>query len=119
VKMNVNEAWNFIKEAVPVLQESGFVVLLPQEFTRAGQRRIKARMRVGSGKPQDTGGVGAGKFGLSSLIDYQWEVALGDETLSVSEFKQIAHLKQPLVYWRDQWVMIDPKEVTCPDIYSV
>ena len=112
VKMNVNEAWNFIKEAVPVLQESGFVVLLPQEFTRAGQRRIKARMRVGSGKSQDTGGVGAGKFGLSSLIDYQWEVALGDETLSVSEFKQIAHLKQPLVYWRDQWVMIDPKEVT-------
>ncbi|MEA1963998.1 MAG: DEAD/DEAH box helicase [Candidatus Aerophobetes bacterium] len=112
IKIDVNKAWNFIKEAVPILQESGFVVLLPQELTRAGQRRIKARMRVGSGKSQDTGESGTGRFGLPSLIDYQWEVALGNETLSISEFKQIARLKQPLVYWRDHWVMIDPKEVT-------
>jgi SNF2 family DNA or RNA helicase len=112
VKIDVNEAWSFIHDAVPLLQQSGFAVLLPQEFTRAGQRRIKARMRVGSGESKDTGELGVGKFGLPSLIDYQWEVALGDETLSISEFKQIARLKQPLVRWRDHWVMIDPVEVT-------
>jgi len=112
VKINANEAWNFIHEAVPILQQSGFAVLLPQELTRAGQRRIKVRMRVGSRRSADKAGVGAGKFSLSSLIDYQWEVALGDETLPISEFKQIARLKQPLVRWRDRWVMVDPAEVS-------
>jgi len=112
VKIDVNETWSFIQDAVPLLQQSGLSILLPQEFTRAGQRRIKARMRVGSGKSKSTGELGVGKFGLPSLVDYQWEVALGGETLSISEFKQIARLKQPLVHWRDHWVMIDPAEVT-------
>ncbi len=112
VEIDLNETWSFIQDAVPLLQQSGLAILLPQEFTRAGQRRIKARMRVGSGKSKRPGDLGTGKFGLPSLIDYQWEVALGDETLSISEFKQIARLKQPLVHWRDHWVMIDPAEVT-------
>jgi len=112
VKIDIKETWSFIQDAVPLLQQSGLAILLPQEFTRAGQRRIKARMRVGSGKSKRPGDLGTGKFGLPSLVDYQWEVALGDETLSISEFKQIARLKQPLVHWRDHWVMIDPAEVT-------
>jgi len=112
VKIDVNETWSFIQDAIPLLQQSGLAILLPQEFTRAGQRRIKARMRVGSRKSKSTGESGTGQFGFPSLIDYQWEVALGDETLSISEFKQIARLKQPLVHWRDHWVMIDPAEVT-------
>lgn len=112
VKIDVSEAWNFISESALILQQSGFGVLLPQELTRAGQRRIKLKMRVGSKSSKDKGSVeGSGKFSLPSLVDYQWEVALGKENLSISEFKQIARLKQPLVRWRDKWVIVDPAEI--------
>ncbi|MBE0478614.1 DEAD/DEAH box helicase, partial [Candidatus Aerophobetes bacterium] len=108
--MKTNEAWNFLDTAAPILQQSGFTVLLPQELTRAGQRRIKARMRIGSRKSTDKNGSESGTFALPSLIDYHWEIALGDEVLTLSEFKQIARLKQPLVHWRDRWVIINPQE---------
>jgi len=55
VEIDLNETWSFIQDAVPLLQQSGLAILLPQEFTRAGQRRIKARMRVGSGKSKRPG----------------------------------------------------------------
>ena len=109
-KINVSEAWNFISESALILQQSGFGVFLPQELTRAGQRRIKLKMRVGS-KSSKSSVEGSGRFSLPSLVDYQWEIALGKETLSTSEFKQIAHLKQPLVRWRDKWVIVDPGEI--------
>ena len=112
VNIDINEVWNFISESAPILQQSGFGIILPEEFTQAGQRRIKARIRIGSKSPKKESPIeGTGKFSLPSLVDYQWEVALGKETLSISEFKRIAALKQPLVHWRGHWVIVDPEEI--------
>jgi len=91
VNIDINEVWNFISESAPILQQSGFGIILPEEFTQAGQRRIKARIRIGSKSSKKESPIeGTGKFSLPSLVDYQWEVALGKETLSISEFKRIA-----------------------------
>jgi len=113
VNIDVNEVWNFISESAPILQQSGFGIILPEEFTQAGQRRIKARIRIGSKSSKKESPIeGTGKFSLPSLVNYQWEVALGKETLSISEFKRIAAFKQPLVHWRGHWVIVDPEEIT-------
>ena len=42
------------------------------------------------------------------MVDYRWELALGDDTLTAEELAELAELKTPLVRLRGQWVELDP-----------
>ena len=50
-------------------------------------------------------------LGLDSLCTFQWELALGDATLTPEEFRRIAALKVPLVQVRGQWVELRPEDL--------
>jgi hypothetical protein len=92
------------------LAAAGLGVLLPAELTAGGQRRLRARMRVGA--PTQAPGAGLSGAGLDAetLGAFRWEVALGDDTLDADAFAEIVALKQPLVSWRGRWVRVDPDE---------
>jgi superfamily II DNA or RNA helicase len=104
-----DDAWRFISETAPLLMESGTTVLLPAEMTAAGRRRLRLRMRVG--RTRAAPGVVTSGFAMNSLMDFQWEVAVGDRVLSRAEFRQMVALKRPLVRWRGQWLVLDPQEI--------
>ena len=44
---------------------------------------------------------------LESLIEFNWELALGGEVMSRSELAALAKMKRPLVKVRGQWVEVD------------
>ena len=48
---------------------------------------------------------------MTSLIDLDVEMALGDEPISVRELEELADLKVPLVRFRGQWVEINADEI--------
>ena len=105
------EAWTFLADAAVALGEAGVGVILPAELTRSGQRRLRLRMRVG-GTTAAAGadGVGGG-LGLEGLLGFDWEVALGGETLSAADLAALAKLKAPLVRWRGRWVAVGQAEL--------
>jgi hypothetical protein len=109
VTLDAAQAWGFLSEAAPVLDGAGFGVLLPEALTAAGERRLKARMRVGTAGKSPKGGREG--IGLAALVDFRWEAAVGDESLTEAELRRIARLKQPLVRWRGQWLVVDPREL--------
>ncbi|MYV65773.1 ATP-dependent helicase, partial [Streptomyces sp. SID2131] len=43
------------------------------------------------------GGTGAPGFGLRALLDFRWQVALGDDTLDETEMDALAEAARPLV----------------------
>ena len=53
------------------------------------------------------------KAGLSldAILNFHWQVALGDQTLTLDELRALAKLKTPLVKVRGQWVEISPEEI--------
>ncbi|MDR7539961.1 MAG: DEAD/DEAH box helicase [Armatimonadota bacterium] len=108
--LSTEEAWQFLSQGAPLLVESGVTVLLPAELTAHGQRRLRLRMRVGTGRAAP--GVVPAGLSLDALVDFRWEAVLGDQTLSPEEFRELVALKRPLVRWRGQWVVLDPSEVT-------
>ncbi len=55
--------------------------------------------------------AGQSGFGLDSILDYKWEIALGDDPLTEAELKSLAKLKTPLVRIRGQWVELDAKRL--------
>ena len=106
-RLNTEEAYGFLESQAAALQQAGFGVLLPAWWTRQGARTrpgIHARAKT----PVMQGGSG---MTMTSLIDLDVEMALGDDPLSVQELEELAELKVPLVRFRGQWVEINADEI--------
>ncbi len=100
-------AYAFLRESVPLLEQSGFGVLVPPWWQKAAAR-VGVKLRV---KPSVGDVAQAGLMGLDSIVAYNWSIAIGDNMLSASEFEDLVRLKQPLVNIRGQWVELRPEEV--------
>lgn len=123
-ELNTAEAYSFLREICPRLEELGLGVLAPPWWDRAhtGPARFGVRLKVRSAAGAGAGdraddpdrpgqNVAVSRFSMDSLVDYDWQVALGDQVMSKDEFRRLAALKVPLVRVRGEWVEINPDEV--------
>ena len=103
--LSVDEAYDFVRESALLLRDSGFAVLVP-----GLQSKLGLRVRLGSRKtPQQSQGPSV--LGWDALVDYDWQLAIGDQTFSREEFEALARLKEPLVQVRGQWIELRPEQV--------
>jgi len=109
LELDATGAHTFLRDAAPLLAGAGFGVLLPSWWGKPAAR-IGAKLTAKS--PTAPGTVAnASSLGFDALIDYQWQLALGDHTLTQAELKRLAKVKAPLVRVRGQWVELDPKRL--------
>jgi len=105
VKMDTSGAFRFLKETGPLLAGAGFGVLLP-DWVRKARLGLKLTTRSQSAGSSPAG-AGVARFGLGDLVDFRYDVAVGDEALDPAELAELARLKVPLVRLRGQWVELD------------
>ena len=48
---------------------------------------------------------------MRGLIQYRWELTLGEQTLTREEFERLAELGSPLVRLGEEWLELDPAQV--------
>lgn len=110
LELDTAGAHHFLRDGAPVLHAAGFAVLLPSWWRRPSSRlgaRLQAQSRTA---PGTVAGAGGG-VGLDALVDYRWEVSLGDQPLTAEELESLAELKSPLVQLHGRWVELDPKRL--------
>ncbi len=98
-------AFRFLKQTGPLLAGAGFGVLLP-DWVRKARLGLKltARTRTSSaGAAVAT----AAKLGMKDIVDFRYDLAVGDQSLDAEELAELARLKVPLVRLRGQWVELD------------
>ena len=89
------------------MQQVGFGVLLPAWWTRQGTKArpgIRAKVKT----PPMQGGS---NMSMTSLIDLNIDIALGDDPISLEELQELASLKVPLVRFRGQWIEINADDI--------
>ena len=107
--LDTTGAHRFLQHGAPMLAGAGFGVLLPTWWSRP---RARLGVRLAASSPTAPGTVSGGNgLGLQSIVDYQWQLALGDEPLTEAELRQLTTLTTPLVRLRGQWVELDPKRL--------
>ncbi len=106
--LDVEEVLGFLREGAPLLEQAGFAVLLPDALRRPD--RLGVRMRA-STRRQGTTAEESGLLGYDGIVDYRWEVAVGDQTLTAEELLELARLKAPLVRLRGRWVQLSPDDL--------
>ncbi len=94
------QAYRFLKD-VPVLEESGVLVRLPDWWKKRPRPRVEVNI----------GGKKQGKFGLDAMLDFQVQLALGDQQLSQSELRALMAAEDGLVLLRGQWVEVDRQKL--------
>lgn len=105
--LDITEAYTFLTDTAMALEQAGFGVMLPAWWTRKGTKaRIAIRANVKSPKMQAGGGLS-----MESVIQFNWEVALGGKKLTLNELRALSRLKTPLVQVRGQWVEMSASEI--------
>jgi SNF2 family DNA or RNA helicase len=106
-QLDVHQAYRFLYEHAGLLQQAGFGVMLPAWWTRRSARgRLSARAVTRDSKMKTKGNLT-----LDTLVDFNWQVAIGDTTFSRNELEELAKLKMPLVRFRGEWIEIQPEQL--------
>lgn len=101
------KAYEFLTEAAGALEQAGYGVILPAWWTNAGARaKFTVRAHAKNSKMK-----GAGVLSLDTILEFDWEVALGGQKITIAELEKLAKLKSPLVRVRGQWMEADAEEI--------
>ncbi|GAA2967935.1 DEAD/DEAH box helicase [Actinokineospora diospyrosa] len=92
--------------AAPALDQAGFGVLLPSGWRPSSGvgLRLTTTSRGTAGTVSRNSMLGKGE-----LVDYRWDLAVGDLTLTEQELTELAAAKVPLVRVRGRWVQVDQR----------
>jgi SNF2 domain-containing protein/SNF2 helicase protein/helicase-like protein len=111
VSLDTEGAARFLQQTGPLLAGAGFGVLLP-DWVGGARKRLGIKMtararRTASGAAPAT----ESKFGMNDLVDFRYDLAIGDDSLDPEELEELARLKVPLVRLRGQWVELDDRHL--------
>ena len=100
-------AYRFLTVDATALKQAGYGVMLPSWWTGKGTTtRLTARAKIKNPKMKGYGGLG-----LSAMLQFNWEIAIGDQNITAAELRELARLKSPLVRVRGQWMEVGTDEI--------
>ncbi|MFC7279779.1 DEAD/DEAH box helicase [Paractinoplanes rhizophilus] len=102
--LDTAEAHAFLGQAA-VLEEAGYGVLLPAWWRERQGLGLSLELRGRDPVPPVLRDEAAD---LAHMVDYQWGLAVGGQSLTESELADLAQAKVPLVRLRGRWVYLDP-----------
>ncbi|WP_348539955.1 MULTISPECIES: SNF2-related protein [Spirulina sp. CCY15215] len=104
--LNPIEVYEFVRASAWQLQDSGFNTILPSGLDSRSQEKrlgIKIQAQVQQKRGQ--------RLGLKIPIDYQLELAVGEQSLSAEDFEQLLAQRSPLVEVNGEWLALQPADV--------
>ncbi len=109
IAVNLQTAFDFLKDAAWVLEDAGYKVVVPAWWTPKGRQRAKVKLRARGTSPGNS--QTKSYFSYDTLVKYQYEFSIGDQPVSQQEWQQLVAAKSPLVQFRGQWMELDPAKM--------
>ncbi|MDR0553864.1 MAG: DEAD/DEAH box helicase family protein [Treponema sp.] len=106
VGLSTERLMDFLDTASDLLARLGIGVIFPKNL----HRELKPRL-VMQGDAKKAGSL-VSYLDLGSLLDWSWQVAIGDTVLSAEEWKALLKQKKGLVKFRNQFIRLDPAELS-------
>lgn len=96
-----SEAYRLL-ESVPLLEESGLLVRLPNWW----RNRQRPRVSVTIGEKKQN------VLGVDAMLDFRVGLALGDRTLTAQEWRHIMKSKDDLVHLKGHWIEVNREKLS-------
>ena len=99
VQLSIDEVSLLLLDGLQICEIIGVPVLVPKGLL---QRKVRLAARATA---TETGGISS-NLG-TAMVNVDWSVALGDETLSEEDLQTLANSKSNLIQIKGEWVNID------------
>jgi SNF2 family DNA or RNA helicase len=101
------QAYEFIKAVTWRFEDSGLGVILPPSLANREGWANRLGLKISAETPQQK----SGRLGLQSLLNFQWHLAIGGQTISKVQFDKLVKLNSPLVEINGEWVELRPQDI--------
>jgi SNF2 family DNA or RNA helicase/uncharacterized Zn finger protein len=92
---------------LPIVRLLGVSILLPKSLKTLVYPNLYLQLKKGPGKQISIKSL----VGLTELLDYDWQITLGDRQMDVNEFLKMVKGLQGLVKLKDQYIFLDEAQI--------
>ncbi|MBR4916336.1 MAG: DEAD/DEAH box helicase family protein [Fibrobacter sp.] len=92
----------FLQDCLKKLEIFGVKTEIPKNLLNVGKPKPKIRLQ---------GSMSFGAFTANDLLDFDWEIAIGDENVSAEEFLELAENADGLLKYKSQYVTVSEEDL--------
>lgn len=111
LRLNLNEVYKIITQTAYYLQKAQIDVILPEELVKIIVPRASINAKVKSSRASDLTDIfnntSTGKISLEDVLDFSYEIAIGDEKISIEEFEKLVASNEGLIKYKGNYVLLD------------
>ncbi len=107
IPLDIGAALDFLQESAWVLENAGYKVIVPAWWTPKGRQRAKIRLRAKGKSISSANDKSKSYFSQERLVQYKYDLAIGDQKISEQEWLDLVKAKSSLVQFRGQWMHLD------------
>lgn len=112
--LNLGEVYKIITQTAYYLQKAQIEVILPDELVNVIVPRASINARVKASRSGDLLDIfnttSSSAISLDDILGFSYEIALGNDKLSLEEFQELVKGSQGLVKYKDKYILIDQDE---------
>ena len=102
ILMHGSELLGFLQDCLKKLEVFGIRTDIPKSLLNVGKPKPKMRLQ---------GSMSFGAFTANDLLDFDWEIAIGDENVSAEEFLELAENADGLLKYKSQYVEVSAEDL--------
>lgn len=107
ITMDASQLVTFLMQMVPSMRMLGIKVLLPKELQQLVRPRITMTL-----KKKRMNADGVARLSMAEMLDFDWRVAMGTNTLSIEEFRELAGKAHGLIRFKGQYIYVNPDDLS-------
>ena len=112
--LNLNEVYKIITQTAYYLQKAQIEVVLPKELVNIVVPRASINAKVKTSRSKELADIfnnnSSSKISLDDILDFSYEIAIGNEKISLEEFNKLVEGQNGLIKYKNKYVLIDKDE---------
>ena len=105
--LNLSQTLAFLQDYSYALKAAGFGVLVPKTEDEGKTYIHKPNVQIKVTSSSTASGI----LNYNSVLNFQWQIAIGAEVLTEQELQMLLKYKEPLIYLKGTWVEINSLEL--------
>jgi uncharacterized Zn finger protein/superfamily II DNA or RNA helicase len=101
IELPLSEIYDFLTETAQRLRDLGVSLVLPQALANLVRPRARVKAKGKEGESFIT---------MLDLVEFDYDIAIGDESISIADFKRLLRRANGLMRFRNTYVMLSPTE---------
>ena len=114
LNLNLNKVYKIIAQTAYYLQKAQIDVILPDELTNIIVPRASINAKVKASRSAELmsifNTVSSSAISLDDILEFSYEVSLGDEKISLEEFNKLVSESDGLIQYNGKYILVDKAE---------